>query len=237
MPDPKHIHLIQALNMPPEKAISFFEAKGYAITWNWQEQLKLNHAQVFTVANAIKMSVLQDIRNELKKSLKEGIPFAEFRKNLEPRLKANGWWGYITDKTGKRVQLGSPHRLRTIYRTNMQSSYNVGRWKSFEDNKEDRPALQYVAILDGSTRDEHAALHGQTHPVDSDFWNVNAPPNGHNCRCRLRSLSKEQTARAGKSKPVKAKPDKGFESNLAKTGWKPEKQSFDADIWKLGGIK
>lgn len=228
----KEYYYQYALNLPPEEAIKYLKSKGFKITWAWQEQLELNNAHVFTVAKAMQMDILQDIRNMLIKSLKDGMPFSEFKNQLEPKLKAAGWWGWeVVD--GKRVQLGSPHRLKTIYRTNMSSSFNAGRWKHFEENKDSRPYLEYVAVMDPSTRDEHAALNGEIHPVGSSFWNTYAPPNGYNCRCRLRSLSMLQAKRAGGSTktPPGIKPHEAFRTNTGKKQWKPRKKDYDADIW------
>jgi SPP1 gp7 family putative phage head morphogenesis protein len=230
---PKELHFKHALTLPPAEAIAFLKKKGYKITWDWKEQIKLNNAQVFTVAKAMQMSVLQDIRDMLKKSLADGLSFYDFKKELEPRLKAVGWWGWqVVD--GKRVQLGSPHRLKTIYDTNMQSSFNVGRWKHFEENKDSRPMLRYVAVMDGSTTDICQQLDGQIHPVGSPFWNTNAPPNHYGCRSRLESLSRKQAAKAGgetKKKPDE-KPEEGFSQNPAKQQWEPNKKDFDNDIFE-----
>jgi len=216
-----------AFFLPPEKAIDYLADKGLLVTWDWQEQATLNHAASFTVAKAMKQTILQDIRNMLKKSLKEGLLFKDFQKQLEPKLRARGWWGKVKDpRTGKLIQLGSPHRLKTIYNTNIASSYNSGRWKAMEENKDNRPWLKYVAVLDGSTRPSHAELHGQVHKVGSSFWDTHAPPNGYNCRCRLISIRQGEA-----SKRPKAKPDKGFESNTAKKEWKPK--GLDKDIANL----
>ena len=226
------VDLIQALNLPPEKAIAYFERKGLKITWDWKEQIKLNQAQAFTVAKAMNIAILQDIRDELNAALKQGTSFKTFQENLEPRLKAKGWWGKSV-VAGKAVQLGSPWRLKTIYQTNIQSSYNVGRFRQFEDNAEDRPFLQYVAVVDGSTTDICLDLDGQIHPVDSSFWDTNAPPNHYGCRSRLRGLTAAQAGRAKKQKAVTEKPGKGFERNNAKEPWTPDKKDYDPDIYKL----
>ncbi len=52
----------------------------------------------------------------------------EFSKNLNLLLQKKGWWGeqIVVDSAGvaEKVQLGSMyHRLKTIYRVNMQTSY------------------------------------------------------------------------------------------------------------------
>lgn len=223
----------EAFNLPPAEAIKFFEAKGYAFTWDWQEQLTLDHRKVFTVAKAMRMDVLQDIRGMLDKAMQEGITFQQFKKELSPRLRAKGWWGKA-EVEGKVVQLGSPYRLRTIFQTNLQSSLSAGRWKAFEDNKDDRPYLKYVAVMDGSTTNICINLDGVIKPVDDSFWNINAPPNHWNCRSRLRPFTVTQALRSKAKIPPDVRPDKGFEYNPGRRDWAPEPIRYDQDIWSIG---
>jgi SPP1 gp7 family putative phage head morphogenesis protein len=185
--------LSYAIGLPPEKAIEYFTSKGYTFSWDWQDVWQEAHAKAFTVAKALRMDVLQDIREMVQKSLDEGITFARFKKELTPKLQAKGWWGkekIIGDEEGgKVVQLGSPRRLHTIYQTNLQTAYMAGRYAQQMENVADRPYWQYVAVLDSATRPAHRRLHGKVFPYDDPFWDAFYPPNGWNCRCRVRALS------------------------------------------------
>lgn len=233
---PEDLNVGYAIGLKPEEAIAYFEKKGYKLTWDWTEQVTLNNAIVFTAAKVAKMSILQDMRGMLQKALDDGLSYSEFKKELTPKLQAAGWWPEeIRDAKGRIVQQGAPQRLRTIYSTNMQGSYNTGRWKAFEDNMENRPFLKYIDAGDGNVRPTHRALNGQIHHINSSFWNAHAPPNGYNCRCRLRALSQTQVERAGgpskRPEAEKTRPDEGFSQNLAKKQWKPDKKKYDKDIW------
>ncbi len=184
--------LSYAFGLPPGKAIEYFKSKGYAFSWNWQDTWQEAHAKAFTVAKAMRMDVLQDIRDEVQKALDEGITFQQFKKELTPKLQAKGWWGrkLVGDEQGaKEVQLGSPRRLQTIYQANVQTAYMAGRYKEMMENVEDRPYWQYVAVLDSKTRPAHRALNGKVFRYDDPFWKAFYPPNGWNCRCRVRALS------------------------------------------------
>jgi SPP1 gp7 family putative phage head morphogenesis protein len=188
------IDLKYAIGLPPEKAIEYFKSKGYTFSWNWYETWQEAHAKAFTVAKVMRMDILQDIRDMLQKALDEGITLQQFRKELEPKLKAKGWWGKVLvgDETGaKQVQLGSPYRLKTIYRTNMQTAYMAGRFKEMMKNVENRPYWQYVAVMDSRTRPAHKVLNGKVFRYDDPFWNTHYPPLGFNCRCRVRALSEQ----------------------------------------------
>lgn len=233
--DPPKSLVAQMLNMTPEEAVAFMKEKGFEFTWGWREQLKINHAEVFTVAKAMRMDILQDIRGMINRALADGMGFREFQKELKPLLQKKGWWGkkLVDGPQGSNiVQLGSPHRLRTIYETNLQSSYMAGRWKAQEENKDDRPYLQYIAILDSKTRPSHRALNGVIKKVDDPFWNSFYPPNGYSCRCRTRELTEEQYRKATKKQTPDVKPDEGFDSNPGKDKWEPKKKDYDNDIWE-----
>ena len=175
------IDLLYAMGLPPEKAIEYFKSKGYAFSWNWQDVWQEAQALSFTVAKAMRMDVLQTIRDEVQKSLDEGLTFRDFQKDLEPKLKALGWWGKseIVDADGvvSSVQLGSPYRLNTIYRTNMQTSYMAGNYRAMMENTDNRPYWQYETMHDAQVRPSHRALDGQVFAYDDPFWSTHYPPN------------------------------------------------------------
>lgn len=193
MPKQK-IDLLYAIGLPPEKAIEYFKSKGYAFSWDWWDIWQEAHTLAFTVAKVMRQDILDDIRDIVQKAIEEGLSFRSFQKLLEPKLKVKGWWGKVIvgDETGaQQVQLGSPWRLRTIYETNMQVAMMAGRYREFMENINDRPYWQYMAVLDSRTRPSHRALHGKVFRYDDPFWDSFYPPNGWNCRCRVRALSEK----------------------------------------------
>lgn len=195
-PDPSI--LPNAFKLPPEKAIEYFKSKGYTFSWDWTDTLQEAHARAFTVAKAMRIDVLQDIRGMLQKSLDEGLPFQQFKKELEPQLKAKGWWGKKMvgdDQGGTQIQLGSVRRLKTIYRTNMQTAYMAGRYKGMKDVAMRRPYWMYIAVMDSKTRPGHKILHGKVFHHTDPFWNTHYPPNGWGCRCRVKSVSQREVDR------------------------------------------
>lgn len=185
------------LRLEPKAAVDYLKAKGYNITWDWHEQLDDAHARAFTVAKVTKMDVLETIRIAVEDAVKNGVPEREFIKNLEPKLKQMGWWGKVSDETGKTIELGSPRRLKQILRTNKIAAYHAGRYASQMENSDEQPYWQYVAIKDNRTRASHLALHGKVYRFDDPIWETLYPPNDFNCRCRVRALSEFKLKRQG----------------------------------------
>ncbi|MDK3025570.1 phage minor head protein [Cupriavidus taiwanensis] len=191
--------LAYAIGLPPAEAIRYFEAKGYAVGFKWQDVWDAAHAKAFTVAGVMKLDVLQDIRSALAKAIKDGGTLAEFRKDLLPVLERKGWLGkgFVVDGDtgeieGKRL---TPRRLRTIFETNMQSAYMAGRFATQMENVDERPYWEYVAVMDSRTRPAHRVLNGRVLRYDDPFWRTFYPPNGYRCRCRVRTRSQADIGR------------------------------------------
>lgn len=196
------VDLSHAIGLPPKDAIAYFESKGHQLSWNWQDVWSEAQAKAFTVAKVARMDVLNDIGEAVKTALKEGKTERWFEQHLTPILKAKGWWGKktVVDSQGnaERIQEGSPARLKLIYRQNLQTAYMAGRWKQMTANADSRPYWQYVAVMDSLTRPAHAALNGKIWRHDDPVWRHIYPPNGFNCRCRVRALNERDLLRKGR---------------------------------------
>ena len=192
MPEVEALDIAQAFKLPPRQAIDFFRSKGHKIDWNWWDSWQDAHSKSFTVAKSMRKDVLLNIKDQVDKALAQGLTPKDFARTMEPRLKKLGWWGrqVIVDSQGRAevVQLGSPHRLKTIYRTNMNTARAQAHYKNAKANAEDRPFWEYDAMDDALVRPSHAAMDGMVFRHDDPFWDSHYPPNGFNCRCRVRAL-------------------------------------------------
>lgn len=201
MPTADDVDLGYAYTLAPEEAIKYFEGKGYAIGFNWHDVQTVAHARAFTVAGVMKLDVLQDIRGGLQSALDNGDTYQEFVKGLQPLLESKGWIGkgLVADpETGELhgKQL-TPRRFQTIFDTNIQSSYNAGRYQQQMANVADRPYFERVAVMDSHTRPPHAALNGFTARADDPVWEYIYTPDGYGCRCRIRSRSQSDVEKYG----------------------------------------
>lgn len=242
MPE-NNINIQYLFGLAPEEAVKYFESKGFTISFDWKEVWQDAHNKAFTVAKAMNVDILKDIRESCNRSLTEGISFTQFQRELTPTLISKGWWGkqMMTDpNTGesKEVQLGSPRRLKTIYETNMNVSYSVGRYKGQIDNIDNRPYWQYKGIMDDNIRPEHAALNNRVYRFDHPFWQAYYPPNDWGCRCYVLSLSQNDLEKMGLAIETKLPP----ESELPPEEWRynpgAANSGLDVNFWnKVEGLK
>ncbi len=154
---------------PFDSAIEFFNAKA------------------FTIASVTKSDVLSSTKDAIADAMKNGTGIREFRSRVDEIFEKNG------------LDPLHPWRIDTIFRTNMQSAYQAGRYRQMTSPAvlNARPYWRYVAVKDGSTRPEHAALHGKIFRHDHPFWQTWYPPNGFRCRCTVQTLSAREIERRG----------------------------------------
>lgn len=176
-----------ANNFIPKEVLAFLQRKKLKPTDHWTDLWHGEHARYFTVARSTYADIINDVYDEVVKAIADGSTLKTFQDRLTPVLQEKGWWGKAEDG----VQLGSPRRLRTIYDTNLRTSYAAGRWERIQRRKKSRPYLRYVCVLDEKTRAEHRRWHNLILPVDDPFWTTHYPPNGWHCRCTVQQISKE----------------------------------------------
>ena len=174
----------------PEEAVAFFRQKGFRIGFDYRDVWRQEHQAAFTVAKAMQIDLLQDIRAELDKALATGSTFADFQKALMPRLQARGWWGRQeqvdpADGVAKEVQLGSPKRLETIYDTNLATAYSEGQWERIQRNQALFPYLEYVRSASVNPRHSHLAYAGLVLRADDAFWQSHLPIKEWGCKCSV----------------------------------------------------
>lgn len=193
---------VEPFALPPEEAVKWFREKGYKFSFDWRDTWAEQHRSAFTVAKAMQLDVLADMRDAVDRAIADGTSFGTFLRDLRPTLQKRGWWGeqeQTDPQTGetKVVQLGSARRLRTIYDTNMRQAHNAGQWQRIERLKQTRPYLRYVARRGGNRRADHQAKHNVVRPVGDAFWDVWMPMNGWGCQCGVQQLNERDLKRLG----------------------------------------
>lgn len=192
-----------ALGLKPAKAIEWLQAKGVTAE-SYRNLTASEIAKVYTIARITDLDMLNDIKQSMIKAADNGQAFADWRKDILQHLQNKGWLhpnghngqDIIDPKTGE--VFGTPRRLDTIYRTNMQSAYSAGQYQGYMDNIDHRPYWMYDAVADHRTRPAHAAMDGLVYRYDDPFWTTFYPPNGYNCRCTVVALAERDIERSGR---------------------------------------
>lgn len=194
--------MLRLLSLPPEEAIAFFRAKGFRIGFDHRDVWQAEHQAAFTVAKAMQLDLLADIREQVDAAIELGTTFETFRETLKPNLVRRGWWGraVMTDPaTGeaKEVQLGSTRRLKVIYDTNLRQAHSEGQWARIQETKAEAPYLMYDHTPSAHERKEHAAWDGMVLPADDPWWQSHYPVRAWGCKCRVIQLGQRQLDRLG----------------------------------------
>ena len=218
-----------------EEALAYFKKKIPMTEEQFRELAENARQRAFTVAGITRLDIIQDLLDELTQALAEGRTAQDFKKNIRERMKDKGWQGL------------TPYRLDTIFRTNVQTAYQVGRYQQMKAPEvvESRPYWMYDAVNDGGTRPSHRAMDGMVRRHDDPIWDLWYPPNGFRCRCKAISLSAAAVARRGlkiaegdlpqridtsTGEILQMEPDKGFKSNPAADPWEPDLSRYDSGL-------
>lgn len=137
-------------------------------------------SRAFTVSGLSSLDQTQGVLDSLDRAMADGKTFADWRKM----------------QTAETLALGRD-RLDNIFRTAVQTHYNIGRYQQQEANKAHRPYRMYDAINDGRTRPHHKALDNFIAPIDDPIWRKIYPPNGLRCRCSTLTLTEKQAMQRG----------------------------------------
>jgi len=216
---------VKLLSLPMQAAIEYWSTLLVETKSALRRLAAGVRAKAFSVADLASKDQLQTVFDAIQRAIEEGTTFADFKADLGEIMATRGWEGYRADN---------------IFRTNLQTAYNVGRYKEMSEAKAQRPYWRYSAVNDSRTRPTHAALNGKVFPADHPFWDTWYPPNGFRCRCSVVSLSRAEIERDGltvemddptgkliaprdaEGNELPARllmPDPGFDTNPAKSAW------------------
>lgn len=164
----------------PRELINFFERKKLRPAWSYTEVWGDEHKIAFTAAKVMEADLLADIRDAVVRAQNEGLPFAAFRKELEPILAAKGWWGQL-GLEGENKGAARARRLQTIYDTNLRQARRHGQYDRTQRRAKVQPFLRWRLGPSHDHRPEHVAFDGLIYPADHVFWKTHFPPTAYGC--------------------------------------------------------
>ena len=200
--------LFSRKDMAFEEAVAYFKERVPVTASRFYQIAAEYRALAFTVSGYTKAQVLKKFYDELLAALEEGNSLAEFRENMNDFLEVEGYEGI------------TPYQAENIFRTNIQTAYNVGHYKQMTEPgvKALRPYWQYDAVNDSKTRPSHLAMDGRVFMADDPIWDTWFPPNGFKCRCTVKTLSKRQMEQRGLTVETEA-PRRLWQTRVQTASW------------------
>ena len=191
--------------LPFAEAVSFFRDKLNLPTAAFDDLVGAAHAKAFVSAGAYQAELLAELRQMTERAIVGGMDIREFRKQFRPLVERYGW----------QLKGGGPAwRSDLIWRTNINTAYQAGRWQQFEEG-----GIDYLKYVHNdrvrNPRPHHVAMDGTVLPRTDPFWEKNYPPNGWGCKCRaVAALPGEIEQAGGRPGGWESMADSGWEYNV-----------------------
>lgn len=219
--------------MTAEEALAYWRRKVPVTKQDFDALTQEMQALAFTASGVHRLEDLQAVSDAIGRAIANGTTLDQFRSEVGDLLK------------------NRRHHIETVFRTNTQTAYNVGRYKRQMETAGDLPYWRYSAVNDSRTRPTHRAMHGRVWPASHPVWDTWYPPNGYRCRCSVIAMTARQVERMGLKvetidptheliEPIAPNgermpgrpliPDQGFGYNPAKEVWKPDLSGIRADL-------
>jgi SPP1 gp7 family putative phage head morphogenesis protein len=233
------IDLRAAFNLPPEEAIAYLLSKRRATLFDWRAATAEAKEKAFWVTGVTKLDTLQVFFNAIQEAVAKGSDFQAFKDRLIADLKPLTGPIDNAEQGIEKAVLRTP-RLRTIFDTNIQSSYMAGRYKGLQKTKKLLPYWRFDAMIDKRSSPICPPLDGIIVAADDSFWNTHIPPLHFNCRSNITALSdldlEEQSGRLLSGAEAKQLADthpaaEGFRHNPATSRFTPEPSRYNPNLY------
>lgn len=179
--------------------------------------------RAFLVAGVAELDVVAAIYVIVGQTIERGDGLDEFKRRAKAEIAR---WRARGD------------RLETVYRTNIQTAYNRGRYHQMTRPavKRLRPFWMYDAVLDSLTSDICRPRNGVVRRADDAWWNGNHPPLHHRCRSALRTLTRRQAEWRGITSDddlPDTEPGEGFGGLPSLDEWEPDPSKYPPELWDI----
>lgn len=184
-----------------ETAVKWFRARVLVSKREFDSLHDKVKSLAFTVAGVEQMSAVQDVFDAIDKAIADGESIDAFRQR-------------VSEKLGDKFAGPKSAHLTTVFRTNVQSAYNTGRWYQL-DNPDVTAVLPYRMldiVFDSRTSDICEQL-GRPPTIlrhDDTYWQTHWPPFHHRCRTCVRAITASEAEARGVHKAKEPKIPDGF---------------------------
>lgn len=175
--------------------IDFLKQKRGKPTKVWTDAMKGDHDRAFVVAGVTDMAMLEEFQAAIVAGA-ETYDAKAFAQEFDRLVEKYGW----------SYNGGREWRIRTIFETNIRTSYMAGRLKQMRDPElvKIRPYWMYRhadSRVPMNPRPEHVLWDGLVLDWDDPWWDIYFPPNDWLCSCGVSTLSRGDLRRMGKDGP------------------------------------
>jgi SPP1 gp7 family putative phage head morphogenesis protein len=141
--------------------------------------------KAFTVSGVENERIMVQVRQAVADAIQEGASLRDIERAAMDAFHRYG------------VTWQTPYHAQTVFRTNIESAFADAQWAMIQDpDVRDQVAyLEYLTEADNKVRPSHRKMHGVIRPVNDSIWLIWWPPNGYNCRCRIRIITREEAQR------------------------------------------
>jgi len=206
--------------LPPREAIRFWADKVPMPAQEFYALAAEQRVNAFAVSGIAQMDQLMTVYDSLGRAMQEGASFQAWKKSLPDLWKSKGWVG------------PNAYRISNIFHTNIQTAYNVGRYRQMMAVAQERPIWTYLGVNDRRQSPLCRRLNGLSYPYDHPFWQTYYPPNHFRCRSSVSSRGAAQAERAGVQVqteiPGDVEPEKGFGVNPGQGHYQPDLSKYPA---------
>lgn len=167
-------------NLPFTEAVEYLKKRSVLSKVDYEKLSDKLRFRAFTASRIADGDLLKRINAELIENVDSGDGLKSFLSLTKDEL---------LNKVGMGANQG--WYWETVYRTNVQTAYNVGRAMAFE---QDKPlAYELIAIDDNRTTDicRPYATKRVVLASDDPFWKTHWPPFHFNCRTTVRAIYDE----------------------------------------------
>jgi len=160
-------------------------------TQRWDDFKGAAHDRGFMVAGAMKADLLNDLAGAVTRVIENGGTIEDFRRDFDDIIERTGW-NYKGEKNW---------RTRTIYTTNMKSTYHAGRLAQLNDPEllKVAPFRMYRHGGSAEPRPQHLKWDKIVRRHDDPWWDTHYTPNGWGCSCYVIAVSEATAKRIGGS--------------------------------------
>lgn len=151
--------------LPPREALRFWAAKVPMPAQEFYALAAEQRVNAFAVSGIAQMDQLMTVWDSLGRAMQEGASFQAWKKSLPDLWKSKGWVG------------PNAYRISNIFHTNIQTAYNVGRYRQMMAVAQERPIWTYLGVNDRRQSPLCRRLNGLSYPYDHEFWKTYYPPN------------------------------------------------------------